>query len=120
MVGYDGPTLAFVEVKTRGSEQSAARSDRPLPEEAVNWEKRRNLLRMARQFLRIRRIDSVPHRFDIVAIDSWAGAHPQIRLHNGAFRGETSGHAQMAWLLLLFLTKYPEALVKRRSRWATQ
>jgi putative endonuclease len=89
MVGYDGPTLAFVEVKTRSLEQSTARIDRPLAEEAVNWEKRRNLLRMARQFLRIRRIDSVPHRFDIVAIDSRAGTQPQIRLHKGAFRGET-------------------------------
>ena len=76
-------------VKTRSSEPAAGRSDRPLPEEAVNCEKRRNLLRMAKQFLRVRRIDSVPHRFDIVAIDSRPGTRPQVRLHKGAFRGET-------------------------------
>jgi Holliday junction resolvase-like predicted endonuclease len=61
MVGYDGQTLAFVEVKTRTVIDSATslQSSRPVPltpEEAVNWEKRRNLTRMAGQFLR------APHR----------------------------------------------------------
>jgi Holliday junction resolvase-like predicted endonuclease len=44
MVGYDGATLAFVEVKTRTIVEPAAASQRvrPTPEEAVNLEKRRN------------------------------------------------------------------------------
>src|SRR5580658_2713593 len=77
MVGYDGPILAFVEVKTR----SATQPGRPRPEEAVNMEKRRHLARMARQFLRTRRIDSNSCRFDVLAIVTSAGAHPVVRLH---------------------------------------
>ena len=96
IVGYDGDTLAFVEVKTRTIPQSVDRTKYRLPEEAVNWEKRRNLTRIARQFLRIRRIESVPHRFDIVAIESQPGSRPQLRLYQGAFLAETSAARQMA------------------------
>jgi putative endonuclease len=86
MVGYDGAVLAFVEVKTRAA-ADAEDSSKPQarPEEAVNWEKRRNLTRMARQFLRARRIESAECRFDVVAIENHAGQHPQVRLHKGAF-----------------------------------
>jgi putative endonuclease len=100
IVGYDHNTLAFIEVKTRIIPQivphGADRSKYRLPEEAVNWEKRRNLMRIARQFLRIRRIESVPHRFDIVAIESQPGTHPEVRLYKGAFLAETSTSRQMA------------------------
>jgi len=81
MVGYDGPVLAFVEVKTR----SACDPYQPRPEEAVNWEKRRNLIRMARQFMRARRVDEASCRFDVLAIETRPGARPQVRLHKGAF-----------------------------------
>jgi putative endonuclease len=91
MVGYDGQTLAFVEVKTRTiaeparSAQSSARPVPLTPEEAVNWEKRRNLSRMARQFLRARHIEEAACRFDVLAIESRPGAKPVVRLHKGAF-----------------------------------
>jgi putative endonuclease len=81
MIGYDGPVLAFVEVKTRAS----AGPERPRPEEAVNAEKERHLVRMAGHFLRARKLDGVPHRFDVVAIESRTGARPVLRLHKGAF-----------------------------------
>jgi putative endonuclease len=81
LVGYDGPVLAFVEVKTRQGEDGA----RGLPEDAVNRDKRRNLSRMARQFLAYRRIREVPCRFDVVAIESRPGHRPAVRLHKGAF-----------------------------------
>jgi putative endonuclease len=81
MVGYDGPVLAFVEVKTR----SADRSGQAKPEEAVNWDKRRNLTRMARGFLRARRIESSSCRFDVLAIETRPGSKPEVRLHKGAF-----------------------------------
>jgi putative endonuclease len=81
MVGYDGPVLAFVEVKTR----SATDPGQPRPEEAVNAEKRHHLGRMAQQFLRTRRVGSAPHRFDVLAIETRAGARPEVRLHKGAF-----------------------------------
>ncbi len=81
MIGYDGPVLAFVEVKTR----AGVNPDQPRPEEAVNSEKQRNLSRMAGQFLRARKLEGVPHRFDVVAIESQPGARPVLRLHKGAF-----------------------------------
>src|SRR6202035_3876801 len=46
LVGYDGATIAFVEVKTRAAAHSAFGP----PEEAVTREKQQNLSRMARQF----------------------------------------------------------------------
>src|SRR6202163_381784 len=48
LVGYDGATVAFVEVKTRTATHGAFGS----PEEAVTHEKQQHLSRMARQFLR--------------------------------------------------------------------
>ena len=86
MVGYDGPVLAFVEVKTR----AVADRMQPSPEEAVNADKRRYIGRMARQFLRTRRAESTPYRFDVLAIETRAGKRPQVRLHKGAFTLEPS------------------------------
>jgi putative endonuclease len=86
MVGYDGPVLAFVEVKTR----TPSERDQPSPEEAVNADKRRYITRMARQFLRTRRAEAVPYRFDVLAIESRAGTRPALRLHKGAFAPETT------------------------------
>jgi len=85
MVGYDGPVLAFVEVKTRAAGERGETSPGALPEDAVNDEKRRHLARMARQFLRARRIDSPSYRFDVLAIETRPGARPEVRLHKGAF-----------------------------------
>jgi putative endonuclease len=81
IIGYDGPVLAFVEVKTRSA------SDLPgsTPEDAVDSDKRRNLARMARQFLGSRRIDSANCRFDVLAIETRTGKRPIVRLHKSAF-----------------------------------
>ena len=98
MVGYDGQTLAFVEVKTRTvvelarASQSSSRPAPLTPEEAVNWEKRRNLSRMARQFLRARHIETAPCRFDVLAIETRPGAKPVVRLHKGAFNATQQQH----------------------------
>jgi len=81
LIGYDGDVLAFVEVKTRHGEDGA----RGLPEDAVTGDKRRNLSRMARQFLAYRRIRQAPCRFDVVAIESRQGHRPVVRLHKAAF-----------------------------------
>jgi len=80
LIGYDGLALAFVEVKTRSTAHAQS-----TPEDAVNADKRRNLARMARQFLRSRRIDSASCRFDVLAIESHAGKKPVVRLHKSAF-----------------------------------
>ena len=81
LVGYDGSTVAFVEVKTRTASHSAFGS----PEEAVTHEKQQHLSRMARQFLREYRTGSAPFRFDILAIEAPPGRRPIVRLHKGAF-----------------------------------
>jgi len=81
LVGYDGPTLAFVEVKTR----TAADREFGVPEQAVTLEKQRNLSRVARQFLSERRIAETACRFDVLAIEAPAGRRPTVRLHKGAF-----------------------------------
>jgi putative endonuclease len=98
MVGYDGQTLAIVEVKTRAIVEPAHSSQpaRPAPltpDEAVNWEKRRNLSRMARQFLRARHIESAPCRFDVLAIETRPGQKPVVRLHKGAFNATQHHHS---------------------------
>ena len=81
LIGWHNDTLCFVEVKTR----SATGPSQPRPEEAVNHEKRRNLSRMARQFLRSRRIESATCRFDVLAIETRPGQKPTVRLHKDAF-----------------------------------
>ena len=89
LVGYDGQTLAFVEVKTRAaSDESDPAKRQNRPEDSVNWDKRRNLTRMARQFLRARRIESAECRFDVMAIENRIGARPEVRLYKGAFTAE--------------------------------
>jgi len=84
MVGYDGPILAFIEVKTRAVTQKG----RPKPEEAVNADKRHYMMRIARQFLRTRRVEPGNCRFDVLAIETCAGNPPQVRLHKGAFTAD--------------------------------
>jgi putative endonuclease len=81
LVGYDGATVAFVEVKTR----TGAGDEFGTPEEAVTREKQRHLSRIARQFLREFRAGSAPFRFDVLAIQASPGGHPIVRLHKGAF-----------------------------------
>ena len=81
LVGFDGPTLAFVEVKTRTSQPEHS----ALPEDAVTPDKRRFLARMARQFLIDRRLNGVNWRYDVLAIESRSGNRPTVRLHKGAF-----------------------------------
>lgn len=80
LVGYDGPVLAFVEVKTRSDPESE-------PELAVTPEKQRFLRRAAQAFLAERHIDDAPWRFDVLAIRGRPGRPPEVHLHKGAFRG---------------------------------
>lgn len=84
LVGYDGKTLAFVEVKTRTS----ARDDFGAPEDAVTTGKQQYLSRMARQFVREYRMRGAPFRFDILAIEALPGRRPVVRLHKGAFAAQ--------------------------------
>ena len=77
LVAWDGPTLAFIEVKTRSSEDFGS------PESAVDGEKRRRLIRAAGDYLRRARLDPGCARFDVVSV-IW-GPAVEIRLEKDAF-----------------------------------
>ncbi len=82
LVGYDGDTLAIVEVRTR----RATPGQPAAPELSITDEKHQVLLRTARYFLRDRHIDiqNCPVRFDVVAIEHTPGQPPVVRLHKAA------------------------------------
>jgi putative endonuclease len=81
MVGYDGETLAFVEVRTRTVRDDIS----ALPELSVTPGKQQLLTRTAAHFLSERRIGECPCRFDVLAIDNEPGKPPVVRLHKDAF-----------------------------------
>jgi putative endonuclease len=81
LVGYDGKTLAFVEVRTRTVKEDAA----ALPELSVTREKQRVVIRTAQRFLAERHVAESPIRFDVLAIDNRPGQSPVVRLHKDAF-----------------------------------
>lgn len=78
LIAWDGPALAFVEVKCRWSEEFGA------PERAVDREKERNLERVARDYARRASVEWNRVRFDIVSV---VLEHPlKIELLKDAFR----------------------------------
>jgi putative endonuclease len=81
LVGYDGKTLAFVEVRTRTIKEDAA----ALPELSVTKEKQRVVVRTAQRFLAERHVAECPCRFDVLAIDNRPGQPPIVRHHKDAF-----------------------------------
>ncbi len=81
LVGYDGKTLAFVEVRTRTVREGAP----ALPELSVTKEKQHVVVRTAQRFLAERHVGEGPCRFDVLAIDNYPGQPPIVRLHKDAF-----------------------------------
>jgi putative endonuclease len=78
LVGWDGRTLSFIEVKTR-----TTRNIMPA-EAAVDAGKQRDLSHVAREFLRKIKPDP-PFRFDIVSVYFEPGLAPDIELFRDAF-----------------------------------
>lgn len=62
IVAKEGESIVFVEVKTRRS------TDFGLPEEALSYDKRRRLSKLALNYLAHRRIEDTNCRFDVVSI----------------------------------------------------
>lgn len=62
VVAYDGPTLCFVEVKTRASDWFAA------PEANVDLRKQRQVTRAARAYRRLLGLSGAAGRFDVVTV----------------------------------------------------
>ena len=80
LVGFDGDTLAFVEVRTR----AVAKGKIALPELSISREKHQVLVRTAHAFLRERHVKKCPVRFDVIGIDNSPGRPPIVRLHKDA------------------------------------
>jgi len=80
LVGWDGPVLAFVEVKTRTSTEAGP------PEAAVSRSKQRRIARAARDYLRRLRNKPVNYRFDIVSVSWDPAAGLRARLIKDAFK----------------------------------
>jgi len=62
VVAYDGATLCFVEVKTRGSDEFAP------PQANVDRRKRRQIARAARGYRRLLDLTGAPYRYDVVTV----------------------------------------------------
>ena len=79
LIGWDGATLCFIEVKTR------SRRDFIPAEAAVDHNKKRDLRAMAREYLHRVKGDP-PHRFDVVSVYyDTADRSPQLELIKDAF-----------------------------------
>ena len=80
LVGWEGPILAFVEVKTRTSQAAGP------PEEAVSPNKQKRVIKGAREYLRQLRREPVSCRFDVVSVSLHPRMGLQVRLIKDAFR----------------------------------
>ncbi len=81
MVARDGPVLAFVEVKTRTSEEAGP------PESAVTRAQQKRIAKAAREHMRKMKRRPAAYRFDIVSVFCDASAGLQVRLTKDAFKG---------------------------------
>ena len=79
IVALDGDTIAFVEVKSRSSDEAAD------PEVAVHHRKRRQVTRAAKYFLSNKSMQNQACRFDVVAVVLPAGGEPKIEHFVDAF-----------------------------------
>ncbi len=79
LVGWDGDSLCFIEVKTRSS-----RHFRPA-EVAVDNEKRKTLARMAQEYItRMENFGQISVRFDVVSV-YFTQRGPEFEVFRGAF-----------------------------------
>ncbi len=62
LVAYDGPTLCFIEVKTRASDEFAP------PQVNVDRRKQRQIARAARGYRRMLGLMGSPYRYDVVTV----------------------------------------------------
>jgi putative endonuclease len=79
LVAARGDTIAFVEVKARRARAHGA------PEEAVDWRKRRRLVRGAAAWLRASGVRAARVRFDVVVCEPDGAGGMSLRHLEGAF-----------------------------------
>lgn len=84
LIGWEAGVLAFIEVKTRQSDETGA------PERAVHPEKQQHVIRAAQSYTRRAKVNWDVVRFDVVTV--LAGTQPQVELYRNAF-GSTEAAA---------------------------
>lgn len=78
LIALDGPTVVFIEVKTRTGSVYGS------PFDAVDAHKQRQIIRAARHFLSAKRLLDRPARFDVVGV-WWEHGEPRCELVRNAF-----------------------------------
>ena len=84
LIGWDGGTLVFVEVKTRQSAEVRQAED------AVDRDKRRHLVLAARDYRRRARVEA-PYRFDVLSVYPQASGDPLVEHFRDAFTEAEAG-----------------------------
>ena len=79
IVAEDGPTRVFVEVRARATGEFGRAA------ESVTDAKKRQVTRMAIEYLARHQITNRPCRFDVVAVDRALTEAPEITIYPGAF-----------------------------------
>src|SRR5436190_14279911 len=83
VIAYDGPTLCFIEVKTRAADDIAA------PEANVDRRKRRQIARAARGYRRMFGVTDSPFRYDVVSVVGKPDdTRPRIEIHKAFWTDE--------------------------------
>jgi putative endonuclease len=80
LIGWDGPTLSFIEVKTRTSDETGP------PELAVSRAKQKRIAKAANDYLRRLKKKPSSYRFDIVSVFWEPREGLRLRLIKDAFR----------------------------------
>jgi putative endonuclease len=86
LIAVDGPSVVFVEVKTRTSDAAG------MPVEAVDERKQRQIVRAALAYLKQHRLLEQPVRFDVVSVLWPRGARrPDVCHYRNAFSSDVKG-----------------------------
>lgn len=80
MVGWDGPVLAFIEVKTRTGEAAGP------PEMALSFDQQQRIIKSAWEYMRRLKREPASYRFDVASV-LWDSARGfQVRVIKDAFK----------------------------------
>lgn len=80
MVGWDGPVLAFIEVKTRTGKEAGP------PESAVSVNQQRRIVKSAQEYMRRLKQKPAAYRFDIASVSWDPAAGYEVRVIKDAFK----------------------------------
>lgn len=79
LVGWDGPVLAFIEVKTRTGKDAGP------PEMALGFDQQRRIVQSARIYMRRLKRQPAAYRFDVASVSWDAAMGYRVRVVKDAF-----------------------------------